>query len=356
LVRTAILGLGNVAERIHIPALRSHSEVELVAGSEPRWERGEEMRQRFDLPAVYKDSLELLRAESPDLVLVGTPPDSHRELCLAALESGADVLCEKPFMPTVEAADEVIAAARRHGRHLAVNTQYRYMEIYRQVERRLRQGELGRLYSVQFWQQMYHPSTFEPLEWRARLKQSTLYEFGTHALDLVSFFFDDLPLSIYAQMPQPSPEFDSDVVVQASLRFPDERLATLHFNRVSHAPERYLEVRLDSTEASVRISLGGVARAGVELVRHRGSRHLQPRLGFVKGGEARIERGGRSRTLTVAREMAFASATAAYLGDFLARRREAVPDFSAIEHAREILRTALAGYESAASGKVVELR
>ena len=149
MVKTAIVGLGNVAERIHLPACRSVGELQLVAASEPRKERREEVAARFRIPAVYDDSADMLSRERPELVIVGTPPDLHKETCLLALRAGADVVCEKPFMPTVDDADEVIAEAKRLGRALAVNTQYRHMAIYRETRDRLARGEFGRLFLLQ---------------------------------------------------------------------------------------------------------------------------------------------------------------------------------------------------------------
>ncbi len=357
MVRTAILGLGNVAERIHLPACRALAEIDVVAASEPSEKRRQTMQRRFAVPAVYQDSHELLERERPELVLVGTPPDSHRELCLAALGAGADVVCEKPFMPTVEEADEVIQEAKRLGRWVAVNTQYRQMAIYRKTRECLERGDFGRAYFIQCWQQMFHPPEFEKLEWRARLQRSTLFEFGTHALDLVCYLFDSLPETLSAHVPRVRAEFRSDVLVQLSLGFPGERVATLAFNRVSHAPERYLEMRVDCEDASLRLSLGGVARAGVDLVRHQRGRRLRSRISFVRGGEARVEAGGRSWVLAKEPQMAFASATAELLKGFLERRNSGgEPTYSGVERAREILRIALSGYRAAASRETLSLR
>ena len=348
MARVAILGLGGVAERIHLPACAALPDVQLVGACEPDDERRELMRRRFGLPAVYADAETLLKKGSPEIVIIGTPPDSHKELCLLALEHGAHVLCEKPFVNTIEEADAVISAADRKGLRVAVNNQYRYMEIYRSTRERLVKGEFGRLFFVQVWQQMFHPPTQER-GWRARLKQSTLYEFGTHALDLICFFFDALPASVSAHTPRVRPEIDSDVLVQATLRFPEERLATLALNRVSHAPNRYLEMRLDCERASVRISLGGIARAALDwsyLIR-------RPilRWTIVKGGEARAEAGGRSRVVARDATRAYASATAAHLRKFIGEIQSGKGSNDAARHAREVLRTVFACYESARTGQ-----
>jgi predicted dehydrogenase len=235
---------------------------------------------------------------------------------------------------------------------LRVNNQYRFMSFYAETKRRLNEGEFGRLFYIQAWQQMFHPPAKET-NWRNQLKQYVLFEFGTHALDLASFFFDALPVSVSAHTPAVRPEFDADVLVQATLRFPEERLASFSFNRVTHAPEKYLEMRLDCEDASIRVSLGGVARAKIEWVRN--ARRPVATFGFVRGGQARAERRGVSKTLTSSAEMEFASATAAHLRYFLAEMQKPVRSLEGAEHAREILRLVFAGYESARSGETVWL-
>jgi predicted dehydrogenase len=351
MVRVGIIGLGGVAERIHLPACQNVAGVEIAGAAEPSAAAREAMAAKYSLPRVFESAEELLAAEKPDVVLIGTPPDSHHALCRLALEHGSHVFCEKPFMLTVEEADDVIGLARAQRRLLAVNNQYRYMPIYRRTRERLAAGDFGRLFAVQCWQQMLHPPANEKVSWRRGLKRSTLFEFGTHALDLICYLFDDLPESLTAQMPRVRPEYESDVVVQMSLRFPQERLAAVFLNRVSHAPERYLEMRLDCEKASLRLSLGGVARASVEW----SSRLGRPagRLSFVRGGEARSESDGRSAAYVKEAQPAFTSATAAHLERFLKEIIKDPLDYRPVEHAREVLRLALAGYEAADSGEVV---
>jgi len=354
MIRVGIIGLGGVAERIHLPACRRAAGVEVAGACEPNPETRERMSRKFGLPRVYPEAAELLKAEKPQAVLIGTPPDSHYSLCRLALEAGVHVFCEKPFMRTLEEADEVIALARRKNLLLAVNNQYRYMPIYRQTRERLERGDFGRLYFLQCWQQMFHPPAVEKAAWRAALKQSTLYEFGTHALDLICYLFGDLPEALTAQIPRARREYDSDVLVQMTLRFPQERIATLAMNRVSHAPERYLEMRLDCERASLRLSLGGLARASVEWSGRRGRPTV--RLSLVKGGEAREESPGRSAAFVREKSPAFMSATAAHLEQFAAAVESGARDWGPILHAREVLRLALAGYQAAASGETVWLR
>jgi predicted dehydrogenase len=351
-LKVALFGLGGVAERIHVPACRELAELRLVGACDPDSHRREQMARRLGGAPVCPDARGLLAGETPDLVIIGTPPDSHRELALLALAAGAHVLCEKPFMRTVAEADEVIAVARSVRRTVWVNNQYRYMPIYAEAQRRARAGEFGEPYFLQCWQQMFHPPDRES-NWRASLRQSTLYEFGTHALDLACFFFDALPEAVSAVIPRVPHGVDADVLVQATLRFPGERLATFAFNRVSHAPMRYLEMRLDCREASLRLSLGGVARLSLEWSAER--RRPTLRASLARGGEARVERGGESRTIWREARPGFAAATAGQLREMIAAIRDGHVGLERAEHARELLRVVFAGYESARAGETVWL-
>ena len=348
--RVGVVGAGGVADRIHLPACRSVPEIEIAGLCDLNRAACANLAAKFGIANTFPAAGQMIDAVKPDFVIVGTPPDSHFQICEMALRAGAHVLCEKPFMPTVEAADAIIEIAREKNRLLRVNNQYRFMSFYAETMRRLRAGEFGRLFYIQAWQQMFHPPAKET-NWRNQLTQYVLYEFGTHALDLASFFFDALPLTVNAHTPRVRPEFDADVLVQMTLLFPGERLGAFSFNRVTHAPEKYLEMRLDCEEASIRISLGGVARWKIEWVRN--VKRPAITFGFVKGGLARAERQGLSRTFSSSSNKEFAAATAEHLKYFLTQMQKPVRSLEGAEHGREILRLVFAGYESARTGETI---
>ncbi len=351
--RVAIFGLGGVAEQIHLPACALLPGVEVVAACEPNAERKQLVGQQFGIRALYADPETLIKIEKPDIVIICTPPDLHRDLCLLALGHGAHVFCEKPFVTSVAEADEVIEDAERRRLTVVVNNEYRFMRIYRLTQERIASGEYGRPFLIQCWQQMFHPPSKES-NWRAKLVQSTLYEFGTHALDLICFLFGSLPLSITAHTPRPRPDIETDVIVQATLRFPGDRLATLMFNRVSHALERYLEMQVDCEKASIRISFGGVARASLDWSRVLG--RPIARFSLVRGGEARVETGGRSRTIVKERTDGRTSATTQILQGLINTIKNGLVSNDHARHARELIRIVCAGYESARTGETVWLQ
>ena len=355
MTKAAIIGLGKAAVDIHLPACAMVDEVNVVAGCDPDPQRQKLIAGQFNLPAVYNDARTMLEKEQPDLVIVCTPPHTHKELSILALNLGAHVLCEKPFAPTLAEVDEIIKTAESQHKLVAVNNQYRYMDIYRQVKGRLAKGAYGRPYYLQCWQQMFHPAALDKTLWRSQLKQSTLFEFGTHVLDLICYFFGTLPTAVNAVMPRVREDYDSDVLIQMTLYFPEERLATVSLNRVSHAPERYLEMRLDCEEASMRISVGGLARAGVTMNRYQGQLRPTMRFSFVRGGEARLEVGQKSAVIAKEMQDARPTATARHLKALLPELGKATPSLEAARHGRDILRIVFKAYESAEQRQIIDL-
>src|SRR2546422_11568370 len=109
-MRFGFVGLGWAARGFHVPSLKGIPEVELVGGADAAAEQRASWERETGVPAF--DSLDaLVERGRPDAVVVATPPDSHAALCLAALDAGLHVLCEKPFVATLGEADRVLEAA-----------------------------------------------------------------------------------------------------------------------------------------------------------------------------------------------------------------------------------------------------
>lgn len=78
-----------------------------------------------------------------DVAVVVTPPASHRDLTLAALEAGKHVIVEKPAFPRSSDFAAVREAAARADRRVLVAENYFYKPLRAELERTIRSGELG---------------------------------------------------------------------------------------------------------------------------------------------------------------------------------------------------------------------
>lgn len=345
--RVVLIGLGAVAREIHLPALAKHPRARLVAAADPAPAGRAHAARVAPSARLYADAEAMLLAERPDVAIVATPPDTHRDLSLLALRHGAHVLCEKPFVPDLAAADAVIAAAAAAGRRVAVNHQYRYLPFYAEPARRLRAGAFGRPYLAGVQQRLFVTPEQES-GWRGELRRRVLFEFGMHVLDLLAFFFGGQPLAVSARTPRVLGADPTDVLVVLRLDYPGERVATVVLNRVSRAPTRYLDLRLECERASVRTSFGGCA----EFLLGWSPRRRRPtaRLSLARGGEAWGEADERTwciaRSVREGRPAATADLLTAFLGAIAEGREPAV----SAGYARRLLQTVLAAYESAERG------
>ncbi len=349
-LRAAVIGLGEGAGKIILPGLAGRAGVELAAGCDPDGQSRRRAAARWQIPAVFPDAEAMLAAIPVDIVVVASPPQTHFAMGRLVLSHGCHLYCEKPFMTSLAEADEIIELAAAAGRLVGVNSQYYQMPIYRSLQEKLAEPATGRLFHIEAWQQM---NLLPPDEggWKAALlPRRVLLEFGTHAVDLICRFFAAFPLAVTAQTARVRADIEGDVCLNVRLDFPDGRLATLMFNRRSHAPMRYFEMRLNCEEAALRASLGGVAR--LDLGWNSARRRPRARFSLATGGEARLERGGESRLLARQPDAAYGAASGAHFARFAAavRRGEVTEVDLSVGHAREILRIILAAYESVDQG------
>jgi UDP-N-acetyl-2-amino-2-deoxyglucuronate dehydrogenase len=109
LTRVGVIGAGNISAT-HVRALAGLSGVTLAGVYGPRLERAQAVADIGGSRGY--DSLDrLFEAESPDMVVVGTPSGLHGEHGGAAARRGIHVLVEKPLEITVARVDALIAQA-----------------------------------------------------------------------------------------------------------------------------------------------------------------------------------------------------------------------------------------------------
>jgi len=130
-----LVGAGGISH-LHLPNLLGLG-ADVVVYSE---EGAEQMTHRYGGTAV--DSLAAL-LDRVDLVDVVTPTHTHRDIVLAALAAGKDVICEKPLARTNADAAAMVAAAREAGRRLFPAHVVRYFPEYVQLKHAVDRGALG---------------------------------------------------------------------------------------------------------------------------------------------------------------------------------------------------------------------
>jgi len=141
--------------------------------------------ERLGVP-VHRRLEQALRSHSPDVVLLVSPPTTHRPLAEAALAAGAHVVTEKPLAPTLADAEAIAAAAQAHGRIAMVAQNYRFRRQSRALGEFVRDGELGRLRAIRCdCRRDLRAAWISPGDWRGRMPHPYLLDMAVHHVDLV---------------------------------------------------------------------------------------------------------------------------------------------------------------------------
>jgi myo-inositol 2-dehydrogenase/D-chiro-inositol 1-dehydrogenase len=117
---------------------------ELVAVADVAVQRAAALAREVGVDGVHGDGLELIAEPDVEAVVVASSPETHEVLVLACLEAGKPVLCEKPLATSAEAGRRIVGAEAAVGRRLIdVGFMRRYDDGYRELKRRLDEGEIG---------------------------------------------------------------------------------------------------------------------------------------------------------------------------------------------------------------------
>jgi predicted dehydrogenase len=86
----------------------------------------------------------LVERDDIDLIDIATPNNTHREIVLAAAETGKMILCEKPLAMNVAEAEDMVSAVEQAGVPNMVWFNYRRMPAIALAKQMIDEGRIGR--------------------------------------------------------------------------------------------------------------------------------------------------------------------------------------------------------------------
>jgi predicted dehydrogenase len=226
-VRTAaVVGLG--IGTAHVRALRRlRDRFTLVAVCDPDESRAAPVAERTGADACSFETI--LQRDDIEIVHICTPPSMHLEHCIAALESGKHVVCEKPVVGTLADIDCLIAAeAAADGRLMPV-FQYRFGNGLQQVKALVDAGIAGRAYTSSVEVAWRRRADYYAVPWRGRRATEfagVLLSQGIHALDMLTYIVGP-PARVFCRANTSVNPIEVEDCAAASLELRDGSLATI---------------------------------------------------------------------------------------------------------------------------------
>lgn len=267
-VRVAVIGCG-AQGRNHLRAYAEHPAVRIVAVCDTAPDRLAQTARDFSVPGTFDDYRALLASVPCDLVSICTMPVSHAEMAIAALQRGANVICEKPLAMNLNEALAMAAAAKEAKQFLTVGFNMRYLPAAQVLRRMVADGEIGQPVSCRAW-------TFATdIPWWGRhyVKRvsggGVLASTAVHILDLALWVAGNpQPTTVSASMDRifprkragtaPSPEafaeFDVEDTFSGHIRFADGTWMNLSGGWGCDQPEYSYSFELVGDRAAVQFA------------------------------------------------------------------------------------------------------
>ncbi len=192
-LKVAIIGQGRSGRDIHGAQLSRDTErYKIAAVVDPLKDRRERAAREYGCD-VYSDYRELKNRNDLDLVVNSSPSRFHVPITLDLLNSGFNVLCEKPFAPTVADVDRLIEASSKSGKLLAVFQQSRFAPYFCKVKDVIASGVLGDIVQISIGSNGFS----RRYDWQTLTPEigGNLHNTGPHPLDqaLQLFGGNDMP-------------------------------------------------------------------------------------------------------------------------------------------------------------------
>lgn len=206
-IRVGVVGCGTIAQMHHIPALQRIKAAQIVAICDRDSALLSEIGKRVTTAKHYNDFSDMLSKESPDVVNICTPPQTHYALCIEAAKSGCHIMVEKPAALTVEEFDQVAEACLSNGVKLCQIQNQMFEPVVIRVRQRVERGEIGDVLGVHInvLSRRAVELAKNPEDWHSGLPAGAFTEILPHPIYLTQVFLGAVnPASVYIRNADPN--------------------------------------------------------------------------------------------------------------------------------------------------------
>ncbi|WP_164931523.1 Gfo/Idh/MocA family protein [Longirhabdus pacifica] len=242
-LKLGIIGFGRIVELIHIPILQKlKSQMEIVGVYDVTESRLKLAEKRGY--AIFSDLHAFFQLEM-DAVVIATPPNSHFDIAMQAIERKKHVLIEKPVTCTYQEAFTLQTVADKHGVGVTVFHNHRFDPDFLFVQETIAKGTLG---SLTFLQRNHHSNqtgsnfgvkSFDP-SWRVQKAYGggALLDWGVHLVDqLLHLQLGEIAYIDGKAISLPLAEGEVDDFVYVYLHMKNHMMASLNINFRTQLPQ-----------------------------------------------------------------------------------------------------------------------
>jgi len=200
----SIVGVGLIGSQfistIHAKSLQQCPRAKMLAVCSPTPGNAEGFAEEFDIPHHFIDHRRMLEMDELDMVVIGAPNHVHCELTCAAAEAGKHVVLEKPMCLNLAQADLMIETCEKAGVKLMYAEELCFAPKYVRLKQLLQSGALGKPTLLK--QSEKHDGPHAEHFWDVnRSGGGVAMDMGCHAIEFFRWMLGRPKIkSVYAQM------------------------------------------------------------------------------------------------------------------------------------------------------------
>ena len=193
-VKWGIIGCGNVTEMKSGPPLQLTPNSELVAVMRRNGALAEDYAKRHHVPKWYSDADQLINDPDINAIYIATPPDSHMEYAIKAMQAGKVAYVEKPMCRNYAECLEILKVSEQTGIPVYVAYYRRALPGFVKVKDLVDSNAIGsvRMVNVRFHKKANQDLRENDLPWRYRPVMAgggLLFDLAAHTLDYLDYAF-----------------------------------------------------------------------------------------------------------------------------------------------------------------------
>jgi len=203
-IRAGVLGFGLSGRVFHAPFLAANPDFSLDVIVTSNAERSAQALQAYPDVQILASAEELFARGDLDLVVIGTPPETHVPLAHAALDAGLAVVIDKPFSSTSPEGWELLNRASSLGLPITVFQNRRWDGDFLTLQALLAEDALGEVYRFESRFESFRPGP--PRSWKAQATPAAgggiLFDLGAHLIDQAVLLFgpvDDVTAEVHTR-------------------------------------------------------------------------------------------------------------------------------------------------------------
>ena len=218
-IKWGILGTSYISE-VMANAIQASETSQLVAVGSRSLTTAKNFSTKFSIPRVYDDYQKLLNDNNIDAVYIGLPNHLHKEWIIRCAEAGKNILCEKPFVISIDEAQEVISAIKKSNVFCMEALMYQCHPFTKKIQEIIRNKVIG---DVKLYNATYTAHIADVANPTAG---GSIRNLGCYPISLVRLLANAEPIEIHGTG-RINHENNTDNQASVVLKFDDESMAVV---------------------------------------------------------------------------------------------------------------------------------